>query len=65
VLTKVVVSGARERECEGLNASLLLLLLVMPDVLDVDVLDWINMLLMGGLATLPARDLTFPTNSPC
>jgi hypothetical protein len=60
-LAKVVVSGTRERE--GLNTSLLLILLIMPEVMGVDVLDWIYMLLTGGLATLPVRDLDMATHA--
>jgi hypothetical protein len=53
VLTKYVVGGAREQEWDELNISLLL---VIPEVLEVDVLDRINMLLTGGLAMLHALD---------
>jgi hypothetical protein len=54
MLTKAVVTGSRERKRDGLNISLLL---VIPGVLEVDVLDQIDMLLTEGLATLPALDL--------
>jgi hypothetical protein len=49
-----MVIGAREIKGDGLNISLLL---VIPEVLEVDVLDRIDMLLAGRLAALPALDL--------